>query len=54
VEVDEAGLAALCATLDADVAAAVAGFALPSVRIEPTEACDADAAVTRFGGAPPR
>lgn len=52
MEVDEGGLTALCATLDAEVAATVAGFALPSVRIEPTEACDADAVVTRFGGVP--
>ncbi|MGI5183802.1 DUF1963 domain-containing protein [Dactylosporangium sp. CA-152071] len=52
MEVDEAELAALYTTLDADVAAAVASFELPSVRIQPTEACDADAAVTRFGGVP--
>jgi hypothetical protein len=52
VEVDDAELAALCATLDADVAATVAGLALPSVRMYPADACDADAAVTRFGGVP--
>jgi uncharacterized protein YwqG len=52
VEVDGAELAALCATLDADVAATVAGLVLPSVRMQPADACDADAAVTRFGGAP--
>ncbi|GAB3836620.1 YwqG family protein [Dactylosporangium cerinum] len=52
MEVDDAGLAALCASLDADVAATVAGLALPSVRMQPADACDADAAVTRFEGVP--
>lgn len=47
-----AGLAALYATLDAGIAATVAGFALPSVRLQATEACASDAAVTRFGGVP--
>src|SRR5262249_10106047 len=42
----------LYATLDADVAATVAGFELPSVRLQATRACEPDAAVTRFGGVP--
>jgi uncharacterized protein YwqG len=52
VELDAAGLAALYAALDADVAATVAGFELPSVRLQATEACEPAAAVTRFGGVP--
>ncbi|MET7396827.1 YwqG family protein [Dactylosporangium sp. NPDC005572] len=52
MELDAAGLAKLYATLDADVAATVAGFELPSVRLQATHECEPDAAVTRFGGVP--
>ncbi|WP_327000343.1 YwqG family protein [Dactylosporangium sp. NBC_01737] len=53
MELGAAGLTALYATLDADVAAAVAGLELPSVRLEAAAgACEPDAAVTRFGGVP--
>lgn len=52
MELDAAGLAALYATLDADVAATVAGLELPSVRLEAAQPCEPTAAVTRFGGVP--